>query len=139
MRTWKRIAMILVVSIGLVGVIAAPAAASGPCGSACDFQDPSTFGNCAAGAITVGWAYHLELRYSPSCETTWARVDNSGILYTEVFLDSARPTGHWRTLGTIVYTSWTLMLDDHEYLNYACMKYMEWDGGPEYQVCTGAY
>jgi len=114
---------------------AAPTAALGagypPCGPSCDSQDPATFyvhepdgwwWKCMEDAQTIfaGETQSVELRYSPRCETTWARVMNYVV---SPYIVSYYPNGKLRTwAGGFVNDSgdWSSMLDDHGYVNYAC-------------------
>ncbi|WBB77252.1 DUF2690 domain-containing protein [Micromonospora sp. WMMD882] len=60
--------------------VGAPAVQAGCYGDWCSGQDPEAMG-CSAGAYTVAsaWAgsYLVELRWSPSCQTNWARIGGS--------------------------------------------------------------
>ncbi len=85
MRTvrWRttacRIVLVLVVATGVVAVTGMPASAATCSGAGCNYQDPLATG-CSADAVTVAhvqlpWvAQRLELRWSPSCHTNWARM-----------------------------------------------------------------
>ncbi|MCW6005588.1 YjfA family protein [Micromonospora sp. CPCC 205371] len=65
---------------------AEPLAANPGCGSKCDFKNPETFyvywcglgcednWRCSDDARTIDETNGVELRYSPSCRTTWARA-----------------------------------------------------------------
>ncbi|WP_176741274.1 DUF2690 domain-containing protein [Streptomyces sp. LUP30] len=60
--------------------LAAPSASAATCsGSGCTYQDPQASG-CSADAVTVAHyqlpavQQQLELRWSPSCHTNWARM-----------------------------------------------------------------
>jgi len=62
-----------------VAVTGMPASAATCSGAGCNYQDPLATG-CSADAVTVAhvqlpWvAQRLELRWSPSCHTNWARM-----------------------------------------------------------------
>jgi hypothetical protein len=71
--------------LGFAGalVVGAPAQASPSCyGDYCSGTNPETTG-CSVGAQTVaqqtwaGWGVKLELRWSPTCKTNWARVSTN--------------------------------------------------------------
>ncbi|MFN8074356.1 MAG: DUF2690 domain-containing protein [Kineosporiaceae bacterium] len=91
MRTLRNLAGIALLSLGLIGGVAAPAAhaASKPdcMGSACNGKNPSGT-SCASDAKSV-WKhqvttygemyddqiqYLVEIRYSPSCLASWTRI-----------------------------------------------------------------
>ena len=65
--------------VGLTVATAAPAAAVGCWGDYCSGQDPESTG-CSADAYTLaadesyGTGAYVELRWSPTCKTEWARV-----------------------------------------------------------------
>ncbi|MFJ1767911.1 DUF2690 domain-containing protein [Amycolatopsis sp. NPDC088138] len=66
------------------GVIAAPAASAVTCyGDYCSGKDPESSG-CSADAYTVvsaripGTGSYVELRWSPTCKTNWARTSWNG-------------------------------------------------------------
>lgn len=76
-RTASVAATIMVGILGSLGMLAAspqPAHAAGNCYYAsCYGADPQASG-CSADAYTNGWyADAVEVRYSPSCRTTWLR------------------------------------------------------------------
>lgn len=78
-RLLKRLFTILAVVITLtsVGLVqAAPAHAVSCYGDYCSGKDPEATG-CSAGAVTVAWkdvtGARLELRWSATCKTNWAR------------------------------------------------------------------
>lgn len=84
----KRIMTILVcLVLGTAGalVVAVPAQAAPSCyGDYCSGTNPETTG-CSADAYTVahrnwaGWGVTLELRWSPTCKTNWARVNTNPV------------------------------------------------------------
>lgn len=103
-----------------------------------DGADPIGSG-CASGAYTArtqalyvngSQVGTVELRYSPSCRTTWARVWSDGnSLYAKVVRDQG---GAWEYCGTPRYDSasgqyycYTPMLDDADYTSSA------WGGASE--------
>jgi hypothetical protein len=145
-------------------VAAQPAAAGNgypACGSACDGKDPQNwkwypFGNktyiyCSTGAYTVGWAststIDVELRYSPTCETTWGRYTVTvwqGMPfqlkhYSYYPNGTLRATAHGQVQGA---GPWGKMLDDHNMYNYVCIEQWWWDhlyDPPDEVACTGSY
>ena len=71
--------------LGAASVFAGTAAAHPPCsGSGCDLQDPIAM-NCVEDSYIVGTAIigdsaekgYVDLIWSPSCQTNWARVTST--------------------------------------------------------------
>lgn len=115
-RRLARLALAVAVSFssaGLLVVSATPAQAVGCYGDYCSGQDPQATG-CANDAITVAASnqdtYSLQLRWSPTCQTNWARL----VIY---------PAGMWHltadaTLSAVQntgYTQWTTTYSEGTY------------------------
>jgi hypothetical protein len=145
------VAATIIVTFGMVGAFAAPASAGAglpACGVICNYHDPQTYQvwiqhqdpdgyyYCASDAVTVRSGVYLELRYSPHCETTWARLkSNFSLAYVQMTISSSSgASSSAEGIGM-----WTVMLNDHGLLNHACLSYMNGDGGPVYQDCTTSY
>lgn len=138
-----------VVSPAELQKIRAKATATGDgCGSSCDNKDPATYKNyysscstcyyyCSDDAYTVYDAPDVpsgpwvELRYSPRCQTAWARA--GGAWTPQV--NSYYMSGSKRTSAGSVSASvdWTKMLNDHNLLAEACAY-----NGPT-TTCTKRY
>ncbi len=102
---------------------ALPAGAAVGCyGDYCSGRDPQSTG-CAADATTVAWAdvtgARLELRWSPTCKTNWARYQQypRGWFMGNVPLEmrAVQDTGYTQRLsygvnGTPTGTTWTPMI-----------------------------
>jgi hypothetical protein len=120
------------------------------CGRACDFKDPETYYpyphsnvRCVNDAVPRfdGETEHVTLMYSPRCETTW--VLRRSLFVDAVYQFSEYPDGNWRT-WTCCEQDYSMMLDDHGFLNYACARwyYNEWDlaaGTNAQYECTKKY
>jgi hypothetical protein len=82
----------------------APADAATCYGDYCSGKDPQATG-CAADARTVahvrdaGGGYILELRWSPSCKTNWARISKGSISWIKAVQPSTGYT-QWGNLTT---------------------------------------
>lgn len=82
-RIFALLACFVLTSVGAL-VPGAPAQAASPTcyGDYCSGTDPEAT-KCSADAYTVahqtwdGWSARLELRWSPSCKTNWARVNTN--------------------------------------------------------------
>lgn len=74
-----RAAVGVALAIALIMAVAAPASAASCYGDYCSGRDPQATG-CSADAYTVahsripGTSANVELRWSPSCKTNWART-----------------------------------------------------------------
>ncbi|MFJ8477158.1 DUF2690 domain-containing protein [Kitasatospora sp. NPDC094011] len=126
--TLKRAAALGAVTVALAAGVGGTANAAGR-----DGQDPISSG-CAADAITarsvplnadgIGQVGTLELRYSPSCRTVWARVySRGGNLWANVVRqkDNQREgcnSSSWDS-GAGQYYCYTAMVDDAGYKSYA--------------------
>ncbi|OKJ14012.1 DUF2690 domain-containing protein [Kitasatospora sp. CB01950] len=97
----------------------------------CDGKDPST--NCQGDAVTVGSfslpqgsGYRVvEMRYSPSCEASWARlsngsydVHNAAPPYTKIIRNSDGRS-YQCTVQTSGGSCYTAMVGDHNVTSYA--------------------
>jgi hypothetical protein len=157
----------VILGVGGAVVVASPAEAIGlPCGRVCDLKDPHTYRVrlppvqvpdnyiiCDWDARTVESAVlptaspvYLYLRYSPSCETTWVRLGGGPAYLGITWHFSQYLNGVLRT-QTSRYAPpglWTVMLDDHNLLNWACQDYYdnEDDAAADrnrHRSCTGKY
>ncbi len=117
-----------------IGVYAAADAGAVTCsGDYCSGQDPQAAG-CAADAYTVvsaripGTYSYIELRWSPTCKSNWARVPSSwGTAYPGNLSAVQRSTGY-RQVGVVSSNndySWTRMI----YSPTLCV-YAAWTGSP---------
>jgi hypothetical protein len=128
------------------------AASDDPCGYSCDGKDPASYpvlsrtGHyyyCSADAfsprtLTDGAGHTVEVRYSPSCRTAWAR----GCCYTNYRGNGYYASGglrSWvgatgRNTGSRIYTA---MLNDAGLLFSACYD-NQVGGSPEWK-CTSRY
>jgi hypothetical protein len=146
-KIWKLLTTALVLTSSFLG-FTAPASAGGgvpPCGSICDGKDPNTFNNCASDAVNVlSPAFGLQLRYSNHCETTWGRFAGNcscQVDYFEIrsyFLDGVTLRA-WSRDRAPTNSSATVMLNDHNLLNQACISYSTNDGATHEISCTGKY
>ncbi len=141
-RTRRTLAALVALVVAATGVLvsSAPAAAGNGyphCGALCDGKDPSSFQYypfayspyilCATGAVTIGaratvpggW---VELRYSPTCETTWGRYQKDH--YIRIRHESRYLNGTFRAVNYASGLPWTMMLDDHNLSNRVCID--EW-------------
>ena len=105
-------AVILASAVSLPTLSAASAHAATCSGYGCDYQDPIATG-CSSGAYTVasapityqGITYGtVELRWSPTCQTNWARttVNNSYLgltRYANVYRESPFAQADWHYTG----------------------------------------
>lgn len=125
MKTMKRLASVLLTSVlvGVLTIIAMPRANAVTCyGDYCSGKDPQTSG-CSAGAYTVASkAFQngiLEIRWSPTCKTNWARVTVYPIgwavlIPTPIRLSAIQDTGYTQQVNWDVQvgegTYWTPMI-----------------------------
>jgi hypothetical protein len=142
----RRIATVLaVMTIAVIGFAAPAHADACGAGPACDGRDPYTVvggTTCASDAYTklsrpVESGSYIELRWSPHCQTAWAR---SSVVGTTIKVDSAYSNGTYRT----TYSSYrqefgptyTLIVSDGPaYIARACQLLHA--SGPDAWVCTG--
>jgi hypothetical protein len=118
--------MVLVVGL-TAGVVAVPAPASAACGSACDGVNPQTPEGrrsvCLNDAQTVHEEPGVQLRYSPSCRTAWARQTGHLWALTGVLVESYYLNGTRRRVETDRNTGgmpWSRMVNDANLLARAC-------------------
>jgi hypothetical protein len=162
-RVAALVATILAATIGILAV-ATPASAGGgqpACGNTCDHKDPDTYTRYYSGqnytytcaysdnvstvkSVTTAWGNKLELRYSSYCETTWMRVTHvDGLVDTKMY--STNTDGSVRTTENRPGGgNWSLMLNDHNLLNYACITEYATEtdranGNVFKTTCTGKY
>ncbi len=143
----RRIAMALTVMTVAVFGFAVPAHADAcGAGTACDGGDPSTTvvggSTCGSDAYTrlsahVEASSYIELRWSPHCQTAWARSSTVG---TMIKVDSYYSDGSYRTTYSSYrqeFGPWyTLMVSDGPgYIARACQLLHA--SGPDAWVCTG--
>lgn len=152
----------LLVAVAAGGLLPAGTAyAASGCGSHCDQQDPNTFDACGYGSVscpdgvvfhcaddarTVSSTSYVQLRYSPSCRTVWARyVNEANCPCTVAYVQSFYSSGSLRTTAYDGTTAgpWSLMLNDAGLLGRACVTYYDAivDGpvGPAHTSCTSKY
>lgn len=111
-------------------VFAQPAGAVGCYGDYCSGQDPEASG-CAADAQTVAWyddqGARLELRWSPTCQSNWAKfiLYPQGTTYVkDATLSAVQDTGYTQSTGVGSFfnnettTYWTPMI----YSPVRCVK-----------------
>lgn len=149
--TWRKAASaagaLVLVAAGVLAV-GAPASAATPsgCGYSCDDEDPSSYwaslppegarALCPYDAVTVktasGGGYAVELRYSHSCRTAWARSASEGYFWVERKsphrVEDAYPD------PTSDVAPWTRMVNDAGLLSRACFHYPYGD-----DICSGWY
>jgi len=128
MRHYRRLGTIaVVIALALIGAIGVEQvttpmahAASVSCyGDYCSGQDPVNTG-CAADAVTFAWldlsGARLDLRWSPTCKTEWARWQQyPGLGSVPVTLAAVQDTGYTQSItydvnGPGVGTTWTPMI-----------------------------
>jgi hypothetical protein len=129
------VTLILLVAIGVEQVTAPKAhAASVTCyGDYCSGQDPKTTG-CAADAVTLAWkdlsGARLDLRWSPTCKTEWARWQQYPLGIKSdmpMQLGAVQDTGYTQSItydvnGPGVGTTWTPMIYSPVHLVKAVAK-----------------
>lgn len=98
--------------------VSAPAQAVGCYGDYCSGKDPQSTG-CSADAITFasnnvyGTGYTIELRWSPTCKTEWARISAGGWTSGVDSLGVVQPsTGYqqWGVAGSNATYKWSKMI-----------------------------
>lgn len=142
----RRIQALLVLPLLVLGAVTvqpSPAsAAKWYCGSACSYQDPSSYppGNpCANDAVTVSSVAAegrtLQLRYSNNCETLWVRLyGGQGREKVWFYTRSGAWRADWEYFT--VNNEWSRMVDDHNTQINACMG-RDWGTTP--WGCTAFY
>jgi hypothetical protein len=144
-NTIKRALIGLVAVICVVAGLPATAHAGGglpPCGTVCDGKDPDTYKYVYNHQVPDGWVYcktdavnkqapktvehaTIQLRYSNHCETTWItiNIDPGYTCVCDFYVVSYHGSVRRMTLKNpqVSYGNWTLMLDDHDNLNYGCV------------------
>jgi hypothetical protein len=133
----KIVSLAVLAVTALAGVAIAPTAASAAScyASSCSGKHPEDTG-CAADAITAKSKTYqgriLELRYSPTCRSAWARVRNGHWNdYFEVNSSSGERRGSH--VGYNQTSGYTFMVNDAGYFAYACTT----NFNPN--TCTGTY
>jgi Protein of unknown function (DUF2690) len=142
---------------GISTGVADASSSSWYCGNACDEKNPQTYvatapggpSNyviCAADAITVSSRARdggtLQLRYSPTCQTTWGRL--YGVNRSVVFQQRYMGSFGWVTVdpGYEIqdpgYRNWGYMWNDHGVTLRACWAW-SWYSKDTPVVCTGGY
>jgi hypothetical protein len=156
------IAALIVVS-GVAVVHATPAAAAAPCGSACDWTDPSmsvwannTYYTCSLGTVTTPYSYSswsdplniiepgiwgwVEMRYSPHCRTVWGRGDFDSYQET-ILIEVYDLNGNFlRRDFDFASGNWTVQFNDAGLRARVCWAY--WDDTQTYltnRYCTPKY
>jgi len=151
--------LILTGAAGVTLVTAVPAGASSgyyPCGSPCDGWDPNdlvtlarTDGRialiyCTGSEMDARFNSIVILRYSTSCQTTWAYLQpHCNCLVSNVWVESYRTS----TTSTVrasagqlpENTDATYMLDDAKLYNRACATYTQDFGDTWQTTCTSRY
>lgn len=135
MRKLRPATCLVILGLMLAAMLSvAPAANAATCyGDYCSGQDPQATG-CAADAYSFAsaripgtWTY-IELRWSPSCKTEWARVPNGYGLYYPNQLSAVQPSTGYRQVGVVSHSadySWTRQI----YSPVRCV-YAAWTGPP---------
>jgi hypothetical protein len=136
-----RILAVLAALVAMIGLAPAPAQAHPlwHCGSLCNEKNPQTFAVvtpfnpsvrwCSTDAVTVREKYlaaqgiTLQLRYSPLCETVWARAYGlqQGRTYTWFFRPPGEPVFQVDRFTMNSSRNWSDMTDDHGVLRAACL------------------
>lgn len=128
------LAVMLIISSGVVNLVAAAPASAVSCyGDYCSGKDPMATG-CANDAYTVTsvvqpGAGALEVRWSPTCKTNWARLTiypqgRIGTYVNGAALSAVQSTGYTQTtwisawFGNQTYTYWSPMI----YSPVKCVK-----------------
>jgi hypothetical protein len=146
-RWFSRFAVLSVLLTAAGLMVGSPANAA--CGSACNNKDPKVYPAskpCGDDAITAKtftrMGRTLQLRYSPSCRTVWARLyggssqdkvilerwEGQGTLYSQVLW--------WEYFGG---REWSLMYNDAGTQIRACLQ-LEWATTPGSRLgCTDRY
>jgi hypothetical protein len=146
-RSFSLFAFLSVLLTAATLLVGSPANAA--CGSACNNKDPQVYPSskpCGGDAITAktftSMGRTLQLRYSPSCRTVWARIyggqsqdkvilerwEGQGTIYTPVLM--------WEYFGS---REWSLMYNDAGTQIRACLQ-LEWATTPGSRLgCTGHY
>ena len=112
----SRIALALVLALSglvIVAPAASPAAAVTCYGDYCSGQDPESSG-CSADAYTIFTEYvygtygasYVEIRWSPTCKTNWARA-NSVTTNIKAVQDTGYTQGYAANNGSV---SWSKMI-----------------------------
>lgn len=122
------------VLMGIAALSTASAASAVGCyGDYCSGMDPHSTG-CDADAVTVASIYiggtfsPIELRWSPTCKTNWARVPAAwGTGSPNQLLATQKPTGYTQrgVVGSNESYAWTRMI----YSPRMCV-YAAWEGPP---------
>lgn len=141
-QTWLRrmcaafAAVAIAAGIGLFAQSTAAEAAT-YCGNVCNGKNPQTFFvngvYCATDAYTAASAYNasygitLQLRYSPTCRTVWARI-YGGRTGDEYTFGIIIPNGGFYTYNFVTYSylagggqNWSNMWNDKDVYLAACI------------------
>ncbi|MFB7588197.1 DUF2690 domain-containing protein [Streptomyces sp. NPDC056169] len=116
-----------------------PASAAESCYAAqCEGKDPAAT-VCQSDARTVGTTeWNVELRYSPTCRTAWARYSGGVSFALTVTVERRNGDGSYTPYYSTPYRGngasvWTRMTNDAGYLSRACVRF---DSGFS---CTAPY
>jgi hypothetical protein len=123
--------MAITVTSGLImtlcAVVVAPAAHAVSCyGDYCSDQDPQASG-CSADAYTVasaniyGTDAYVEIRWSPTCQTNWARSPATSLGNIEAVQSTGYTQGYGANNGAY---QWSRMI----YSPKLCVKAVAWGG-----------
>jgi hypothetical protein len=146
-RSFSLLALLSALITTAALLVGSPANAA--CGSACNNKDPQTYPSskpCGGDATTAktfsSMGRTLQLRYSPSCRTVWARIygaenqdkvilerwEGMGSIYTPVL--------QWEYFGG---NEWSPMYNDSGVQIRACLQ-LQWATTPASRLgCTGHY
>jgi hypothetical protein len=160
----KALGLTAAVVLLLVGGLATPAAAATMCGDACNGQNPDTYwafvdaggvrAICGHDAITptgtsyganpyVGYGRTVQLRYSPTCRTVWARIFG-GQSQDKIILEERQYDGSWHGIQDWEMfnpntRNWSNMTNDAGKTIRACIQ-LTWATTPGSRLgCTGGW
>lgn len=117
----------LAMAVSSLLIATSPASAAESCyASGCEGKDPSTTicQNDARTVATTEW--NVELRYSPTCRTAWARYSGGVSFGLTVMVERRNADGSYTPYYSTPYrgngaTVWTRMVNDAGYLARACV------------------
>lgn len=116
-----------------------PASAATSCyASSCEGLDPAaTICQNDARTVRANADWGVELRYSPTCRTAWARYTNGMAFDFTLYVERQNADGTFSPSYSIPYHAdgsvvWTRMVNDAGHVARACAR-------GSFTVCTGGY
>ncbi|MWA15985.1 DUF2690 domain-containing protein [Streptomyces sp. BA2] len=129
----------LSLALVLAGVNASPAAATASCyGASCNGLNPAKT-TCANDARTVkkGPFIDMELRYSPSCRSAWARIGGHAPRGIKLTIRNTKGNVYSGNIAASGGGYFSVMVNDKDIKAWACGSW--YANGSDQHECTDSY